>query len=539
MNVALYARYSTDNQSASSIDDQFRVCRELITREGWTESAAHYDREISGSITDRPGYQALLTDVRAGLVGVIVVEEVSRLWRAQAEQWRCVEELQYLGVQVIGVRDGIDTRRDGFELLLAVQGAMNARMRRECAWRTHRGLTGKIERGLCAGGVPYGYRTVEHPDGRALEIVEAQAEIVREIFLNYSSGMSCKAIAYDLNTRNIPSPRGSSWAVSAIYGSPQKGTGVLNNELYQGRLIWNRTRWVQQPGSQKRTRIERPQNEWQIQELPHLRIIEPDLWAAVRARFGRTRLDGGNRGKGNRITTLLSGLLRCGVCGGPVTSINAHSYGCSIHMNRGPAVCDQRHGVNRDRADAEILAVVRERLAQPDVVDDLKRLVLEELRQARAERSTDSNAARRRLVELDREIRNLIDAIATVGLSTALHTRLRAAEAERDQLQACLRAPERIAVPDMVPRLLDRYREAMAGLPALARRAPDAARQTLRDLIGDAYLIRDGQQMAIDLGDPADGVLRILIGNSTSVGLVAGVGFGSHRRIIHRFVRAA
>lgn len=485
MNAAPYARYSTDNQSASSIDDQLRVCRDLIAREGWTESAAYFDREISGSITDRAGYQELLTACRAGKVAVIVVEEVSRLWRAQAEQWRCVEELEFLGIHIIGVRDGIDTRRSGFEYLLAMRGAMNAGARRETAWRVHRGLTGKIERGLCAGGVPFGYTTIDADNGRALQIVDAQAAIVRDIFQRFAAGESCKSIALELNARGIPSPRGASWAQNAIYGHPGKGTGILNQELYIGRLIWNRTRWVQKPGSKQRKRIERPRSEWLIQTLPDLRIVPDELWQAVKAAQAQR---GKAHPKGGRPAhTLFGGILRCGHCGGPVVKVDAYRYGCSRAKNCGPTAC-QGLTVDLLRTDRLLLDHLRDDLLAPATIRRLQTRVRDKLKTRQT--PPDTQAARKRLTAIDRELANLTDAIARMGWSETLQQRIQTLETERHQIQKTLTertpAPEKIV--QMIPRLLDKYR-ALAEDPAPALKAnPQRARQALRAVMGEIEL---------------------------------------------------
>ena len=68
LRCALYARYSSDQQRAASIEDQFRVCREHTEREGWKIAGAYCDAAISGdSVILRPGIQGLLEDARQGL----------------------------------------------------------------------------------------------------------------------------------------------------------------------------------------------------------------------------------------------------------------------------------------------------------------------------------------------------------------------------------------------------------------------------------------------------------------------------------------
>jgi hypothetical protein len=77
------------------------------------------------------------------------------------------------------------------------------------------------------------------------------------IFTRYAEGWSCQRIAAELNKLCVRSPRETTWCVSVLYGSPAKGSGMLNNELYVGRYIWNRSQWVKEPDTGKRQRIDR------------------------------------------------------------------------------------------------------------------------------------------------------------------------------------------------------------------------------------------------------------------------------------------
>ena len=85
MRAAVYARYSTDLQSAASIEDQVRLCKERVAREGWTLVATYNDRGKSGASTLRPGYQRLLEDARNGCFDVVVAEALDRLSRDQED----------------------------------------------------------------------------------------------------------------------------------------------------------------------------------------------------------------------------------------------------------------------------------------------------------------------------------------------------------------------------------------------------------------------------------------------------------------------
>ena len=76
--AAIYARYSSDLQSDASIEDQVRVCRRRLEREGWSAAQVYTDHASSGSSHLRPGYQKLLEDAREGRFDVVLAESLDR-----------------------------------------------------------------------------------------------------------------------------------------------------------------------------------------------------------------------------------------------------------------------------------------------------------------------------------------------------------------------------------------------------------------------------------------------------------------------------
>jgi hypothetical protein len=95
--------------------------------------------------------------------------------------------------------------------------------------------------------------------------------------------------AAELNELSVPSPRGGTWAQSAIYGNQKRGLGILGNRIYNGEYIWNRSKWIKDPSTGKRKRIENSESEWIINRTEHLRIVPPDLWQTVQHRLQDVR----------------------------------------------------------------------------------------------------------------------------------------------------------------------------------------------------------------------------------------------------------
>jgi DNA invertase Pin-like site-specific DNA recombinase len=534
MRAVIYARFSTELQSVASIDDQARLCRERATALGLTVVAVHSDRAVSGAtpVDRRPGASACVADALAGRFDVLLIESLDRLSRNLVEQETVIRRLEHRGVRIVGVSDGYDsTSGAGRKLLRGMRGLISETYLDDLRAKTHRGLTGQIERGYHAGGLSYGYRSIVagvngrgEAIGHRLEIDQAQAAIVRDIFGRYAAGASCQRIAADLNARGVRGPRGGTWCVSALYGSRAKGAGVLNNELYVGRYVWNRSQWIKNPDTGRRERFIRPESEWQSVARPELRILDDEPWQAVRERMASPRRAGGRKGRGGVPTTLLGGILRCGQCGGAVVKVNARTYGCAAHKDRGPAVCG---GVAASHADVDrvVLDYVRGALTAPDVLAWIEQEALRRADElARASYQVDDRAREQRV---QREIERLTDAVAQMGLSTALADRLRKAEAERDALK---RARTRAAVAPLPLAIRAQVHALVAGLDVALRTDVARARDALRAVLGDVQLIEENGAVYAECDNAAERLLLAVGG--VSMGRVAGA-----RNLTQRHVR--
>lgn len=529
--AALYGRYSTDKQREASIEDQARVCRARAEREGWDVAIAHSDDGVSGSVpvARRPGGARLLADALAGRFDVLLLEGLDRLSRDLVEQEQIVRRLEHRGIRIVGVSDGYDSTHAGRKLHRGMRGLINEIYLDDLRAKVHRGLDGLVARSLFAGGMSYGYRSIAADDGHRLEIHPEHAEVVREIFARYAAGASLRDVVTELNRRRVPSPRGSTWAVSALYGAPRKGCGILNNVLYTGVYTWNRSQWVKDPDTGKRRRLERPAAEWRTVALPALRIVDDATWHQVHARIQRRRFHTGRPAR-----TLFAGLLTCGHCGGAVVAVSKYDYGCAARKDRGVHVCT---GVRAPRRELErrILAHVQQDLLSDAAIAALQTYTREALRALRAAAADDSAGTRAQLEQTDRTIANLVDAIAAVGISESLRARLTAAEAERDRLRQTLAAAAAPAVvPDLIPRLADRLRAMVRDLPEQLKRAPDAARERLRELLGTVTVRQEGGDVIAELGGAYAGILAALTGGHILMSVAGERLLNKNRLVIRR-----
>ena len=269
--AAIYARYSSDLQREASIEDQNRICRERAAREGWPVYDYYSDHGISGASLIRPGIQKLLRDALEGRFEIIVTESLDRLSRDQEDIAHIFKRISFAGGRIVTVSEG-----EINELHIGLKGTMGALYLKDLADKTRRGLRGRVEAGKSGGGNSYGYDVVRGagPDGQPLtgerRINAQQAAIVRRIFEEYAAGVSPRAIAKELNAEGVSGPLGGTWGPSTIHGNRQRGTGILNNELYIGRLVWNRLRYVKDPETGKRVSRLNPDSGWIVQDVAAL-----------------------------------------------------------------------------------------------------------------------------------------------------------------------------------------------------------------------------------------------------------------------------
>ena len=416
MRAVIYARYSSDNQRDASIDDQVRQCRKRIDSDGWRLTEVYSDHAISGASTLRPGYQKMLEDARNGGFDVLIAEAMDRLSRDQEDIAGLYKQLSFADIQIITLSEG-----EVNELHVGLKGTMNALFLKDLAQKTRRGLEGRVRQGKSGGGNAYGYDVVKKMDAAGepirgeRRINEAEAAVIVRIFDEFIQGRSPKKIAHALNHEGFPGPTGNTWGPSTIHGNWRRGTGILNNELYIGRLVWNRQRFIKDPNTGKRQARPNPEKEWVIEGVPHLSIVDQDLWKRVKERQSSTRrrvsseTNGIRSERARRPRYLLSGLLRCGKCGGGFSKISQHHYGCSTARNKG--TCDNLLSIRRDIIEASVLDGLKEHLMHPDCVKAFVTEFHKEMNRLAATQDTERDRLTRDLTKTERDIQKLIEAI--------------------------------------------------------------------------------------------------------------------------------
>jgi site-specific DNA recombinase len=454
LRAAIYARYSSDQQSAASIPDQIRLCRRLAEDQGWQVVEAFADEAMSGATHLRPDFQRMQQLAMHGGFDVLVAESLDRLSRDQEHIAGLHKRMGYRGIQIFTKAEGEIT-----ELHIGLGGTMSAMFLRQLAQKTHRGLEGRVKAGKSAGGISYGYRLDRQPlpDGTYTTgdrvIDPAEAAIVRRIFTEYDRGRSARAIAIGLNRDGIPAPRAGgkgkgTWSFSTISGNWKRGTGILNNELYIGKLVWNRQRFVKDPDSGKRQARPNPPEAWITEDTPALRIIDDDLWSRVKHRQGAIRDDiltertadpGAPKiERGHRPRYLLSGFLACGCCGSGYIMISDSRYGCAAARNSG--TCANRKTIKRTDVETRVLSGLKDKLLHPDLIQEFIAEFQRESQKERLAALSEQTQAEQHLAKVVKEIDNIVTAITQGMFHPSMKAKMDGLEAQRASLEAKLAA---------------------------------------------------------------------------------------------------
>jgi site-specific DNA recombinase len=242
--AAIYARYSSDNQREASIEDQIEVCRRCAQLQGWEIVKVYPDYALSGASRFRPAFEQMQVDAEARGFDVILVEALDRLSRKLADVSDLHDRLTFFGIRLHAVATGEITG-----MHVGMLGTMAQMYLKDLAEKSKRGQLGRALKGKIPGGKAYGYDVLPAGAEGAGErsINAAEAAVVRRIFELFAAGVSPREIAKRLNAEHIPGPDGRPWGDTTIRGQADRGTGVLNNALYVGRLEWNRCSYVKDP----------------------------------------------------------------------------------------------------------------------------------------------------------------------------------------------------------------------------------------------------------------------------------------------------
>lgn len=519
--AALYARYSTDRQDSRSIDDQLRRCRRFAEEREFVVVDEFTDAAKSGASVHRADLQRLLAAVRQPIppFTVVLVDDLSRLSRDLGDTWNIVfGQLAGAGVQVIDCTTGMASDGAGARLTFGAMALVNDTFLQLVKAETHRGLEGRALAGFHTGGRCYGYSSkpepsppdLEHP--RYLVVIKLdEANIVQRIYEARANGASLSFIMRNLNSDGIPAPydklgyskhaTGKGWAINQVQY-------MLKNDRYTGRITWNKRKWYRDPVTKRRRFKERPESEWVVFDHAALCIVSPDLWKRVQETF---RVPSEKRSRGRppgscsvvKHPHLMTGLLRCSVCGGSMTVLGSKKKGaktyrqlcCATNHNKGPSACPNAKQVSMSRVEESVIEGVIDFVGSEKFRSwATEALYREEKKHEREQLPDPRELLERQLQAQQAKVDRVAEAVLEEGLSDALKTLLKREEGKLRDLRGRLAttAPPKRAQGTQPPLEVEKLLQTLRNIETIMDENPLAARQAVQRVVDSVLLNPNG-----------------------------------------------
>ena len=369
-NTCGYVRLSLedgDKEESNSVTGQKDLIRDYMTRHPeLRECGMKVDDGFTGSNFDRPAFQEMMAEVKAGRINCIVVKDLSRFGRDHLEAGEYLERIfPFLGVRFIAINDNYDSlysNAESDELIVPFKNLINEAYCRDTSVKIRSQLEIKRRRGDFIGSFAvFGYRK-DPSDRHRLLVDDYAAEVVRDIFQWKLDGLSAGDIAARLSASGIPTPmdykqsQGMNYSTSfRIKEKSEWSAGmilrILKNPVYTGVLEQGR---VTTPSYRVKRLVNKPREEWAIVENCHEAIISGYDFESVQKALA---LDARTTESGKAVD-LFSGMVNCGECGGAMIKKTVPSgkkkytyFVCATHKNE--KTCFS-HGI-RDTALTEIV----------------------------------------------------------------------------------------------------------------------------------------------------------------------------------------
>ena len=399
------------------------------------------------------------------------------------------------------------------QIQIGVRGLLGSLFLTDLAHKVRRGMQGVVRDGRHAGGRAYGYRPVAGKPGE-LEIVESEAEVVRRIFHDYVGGKTPREIAHALNREGVRPPRGINWTPSTINGNKKRHHGIILNELYAGVVVWNRVRMIKDPDTGRRVSRSNPPEEWKRADAPRLAIIAKDVFDAAQRRKAERTFDAPERQR--KAKFLLSGLLKCGCCGGGLSMKDRDHGRVRVHCStmREAGTCANRKIFYLDEIEKAVLTGLQQHLKAPELLREFVTTYQEERMRLAAEKVRKRAKLESKLAEVLRLLDRLWSDYVTERVPTEiLEAQMKEAHQQKTALLAELETqPEPEKIVGLHPAALLHYEQLVSQLNEVFGRGVtsenEEAAEKIRELVAKVVVRPSDDGFKIEL----QGRLALLMG---------------------------
>lgn len=330
LHVCAYARVSSGKDAMlHSLSAQVSHYSEMIQSHiGWVYCGVYSDEALTGTKSDREGFQQMLTDCRAGKIDMVITKSISRFARNTVTLLQTVRELKSMGIDVYFEEQYIHTISADGELMMTIlasyaqEESLSASENQK--WRVRKAF----ENGeLINLRFLFGYSITA--DG--VQINEKEAAIVREIFSRFNGGESMSSISRDLNARGYRGALGGKWCAERM-------RNTLSNEKYLGNALLQKR--YRNNHIEKKLVANKGELPMYYAEGTHEPIIDQATFDKAQERLRMLAQQTANRKKPTR--SAFSGLIHCGLCGNTykrVTYRKKHYWNCTTFQTKGKSEC--------------------------------------------------------------------------------------------------------------------------------------------------------------------------------------------------------
>lgn len=334
--VAVYARVSREGElKHHSIEAQKQFLKHEVEKHvGWIFAGYYVDEGITGTKINRPEFNRLMHDARAGKIDIILTKTISRLGRNFVAVQKVIQELKSLGVIVIFDNENISTADPDASLYLHFLGIQAEAEAKQTSEYQRWSIRNRFAEGIPTYARPYGYIMKDHK----LYIIPEEAKVVKRIFNMYLSGMGKEKIAKQLNQEKIPSFTGAKWQAITIHG-------ILNNEKYTGNMLLQK--WYVSDFITKVCKHNHGEVAQYWIEDTHEPIITNEIYERAQTEIARrSKLYGGHNKGVKKDVRLFNQLIRCSHCHKRLNYKRYTGNGtirdmwvCENHIKFGPCTC--------------------------------------------------------------------------------------------------------------------------------------------------------------------------------------------------------
>lgn len=321
--TALYERLSRDDEQvgeSNSIQNQKMYLEEYARQHGMRNIRHFSDDGYSGTNFNRPGFNALLEEIEAGHVAVLIVKDLSRFGRNYLQVGYYTEVVfPKKGIRFIAINNSVDSATPSDNDLTPFLNIMNEWYAKDTSNKIKAVFKARMKNGMrCSGSIPYGYKRTKE-DKQQLLVDEPAAEVVRKIFRLACQGIGVTAIAEMLSAEKIliPSAHAAKYfpencrhsEVADPYRWSATTVGyILDRQEYLGHTVLGKSICENFKTKQRRAATA---DELMIFPDTHEAIIEQDTWDIAH----KLRLQKRPKAANGTYTHRLSGLIYCADCG--------------------------------------------------------------------------------------------------------------------------------------------------------------------------------------------------------------------------------